>query len=60
MTSNEMYPTATREIAQKRRGLSPKPEVAFQTFGEVVFADWCSFGQDKVVDGNAMPLLHPE
>jgi AhpD family alkylhydroperoxidase len=37
--SNEMYPKATLELAQKRRELAPKSEAAFQAFSEAVFAD---------------------
>lgn len=34
-----MYPSATRELAQKRRELSPDTETAFQAFSQTVFAD---------------------
>jgi AhpD family alkylhydroperoxidase len=37
--SNEMYPKATPEHAQKRRELAPKSEAAFQAFSQAVFAD---------------------
>jgi AhpD family alkylhydroperoxidase len=37
--SNEMYPKATPELAQKQRGLAPKSEAAFQAFSQAVFAD---------------------
>ena len=37
--SNEMYPKATPELAQKRRELAPKSEAAFQAFSQAVFAD---------------------
>lgn len=37
--SDSMYPTAVRELAQKRRELSPETEAAFQTFSQKVFAD---------------------
>jgi AhpD family alkylhydroperoxidase len=37
--SNEMYPKATLEIAQKRRELAPKSEAAFKAFSQTVFAD---------------------
>ena len=37
--SNEMYPKATPEFAQKRRELAPKSEAAFQAFSQVVFAE---------------------
>ena len=36
---NDMYPTPTREIAQKRRDLAPETEAAFQAFSQKVFAD---------------------
>lgn len=34
-----MYPSATRELAQKRRELSPDTAAAFQAFSQTVFAD---------------------
>ena len=34
-----MYPPPTRELAQKRRELSPETEAAFQAFSQKVFAD---------------------
>lgn len=34
-----MYPSSTRELAQKRRELSPECEAAFQAFSQTVFAD---------------------
>ena len=34
-----MYPSATRELAQKRRELAPESEAAFQAFSQRVFAD---------------------
>ena len=34
-----MYPSSTRELAQKRRELSPDTEAAFQAFSQTVFAD---------------------
>jgi AhpD family alkylhydroperoxidase len=34
-----MYPSSTRELAQKRRELSPETEAAFQVFSQRVFAD---------------------
>jgi AhpD family alkylhydroperoxidase len=37
--SNETYPKATPERAQKRRELAPKSEAAFQAFSQAVFAD---------------------
>jgi AhpD family alkylhydroperoxidase len=37
--SNETYPKATPELAQKRRELGPKSEAAFQAFSKAVFAD---------------------
>ena len=37
--SDAMYPSSTRELAQKRRELSPDTEAAFQTFSQTVFAD---------------------
>ena len=37
--SDDVYPAATRELAQKRRALAPEIEAAFQAFGQKVFAD---------------------
>jgi AhpD family alkylhydroperoxidase len=34
-----MYPTATGELAKKRRELAPDTEAAFQAFSQKVFAD---------------------
>ena len=34
-----LYPTATAELARKRRELTPDAEAAFRTFSETVFAD---------------------
>ena len=34
-----LYPSNTIELAQKRRELSPDTEVAFQAFGQKVFAE---------------------
>ena len=38
MTS-EIYPTNTRDLAQKRRDLAPETEAAFQAFSKQVFAN---------------------
>jgi AhpD family alkylhydroperoxidase len=37
--SDGLYPAATRELAEKRRGLAPEAEAAFQAFSQKVFAD---------------------
>ena len=37
--SEGMYPSSTREFAQKRRELTPGSEAAFQAFSQKVFAD---------------------
>lgn len=37
--SEELYPSSTRELAQKRRQLTPDAEAAFQAFSQKVFAD---------------------
>jgi len=37
--SEGMYPSSTREFAQRRRELTPDPEAAFQSFSQKVFAD---------------------
>jgi AhpD family alkylhydroperoxidase len=34
-----MYPTSSRELAQKRRELAPDAEAAFQAFSQKVFAE---------------------
>lgn len=37
--SDSMYPSSTRELAQKRRALAPEAEAAFQAFSKAVFAE---------------------
>jgi AhpD family alkylhydroperoxidase len=37
--SEAIYPTSTRELAQKRRELAPETEAAFSAFSRQVFAD---------------------
>lgn len=37
--SDKMYPPATREMAQQRRGLASGQQTAFDAFGKAVFAD---------------------
>lgn len=37
--SDPLYPSATRELAQKRRELAPDAEAAFQAFSKTVFAE---------------------
>ena len=37
--SDSMYPTAVRELAQKRRELTPDTEAAFHAFSQQVFAE---------------------
>ncbi|HMN38112.1 MAG TPA: carboxymuconolactone decarboxylase family protein [Hyphomicrobium sp.] len=37
--SESMYPSSTRELAQKRRELTPDAEQAFQAFSKTVFSD---------------------
>jgi AhpD family alkylhydroperoxidase len=34
-----MYPTTTRELAEQRKNLAPKPADAFRAFSQSVFAD---------------------
>jgi AhpD family alkylhydroperoxidase len=38
-TSDPLYPSSTRELAQKRRALTPDAEAAFQAFSKTVFAE---------------------
>src|SRR3954447_22561957 len=42
-----MYPSATRELAHKRRELVPETEAAFQAFSQRVFADGALPGKVK-------------
>ena len=35
----QMYPAATREIAEQRKRCAPKPAEAFKAFSQIVFAD---------------------
>jgi AhpD family alkylhydroperoxidase len=37
--ADPVYPSSTREIAEKRRALAPECEKAFQAFSRQVFAD---------------------
>jgi AhpD family alkylhydroperoxidase len=37
--SEHIFPTATRELARKRRELAPETEQAFQAFSKQVFAE---------------------
>ncbi len=37
--SDPLYPSSTRELAQKRRELAPEAEAAFQAFSKAVFAE---------------------
>jgi AhpD family alkylhydroperoxidase len=37
--SESLYPSSTRELAQKRRELTPDTEAAFQAFSQKVFAE---------------------
>ena len=37
--TDTMYPAATRELAQKRRDLTPNTQAAFDAFSKAVFAD---------------------
>jgi AhpD family alkylhydroperoxidase len=37
--TDTMYPSATRELAQKRRDLAPEAQASFDAFGKAVFAD---------------------
>jgi AhpD family alkylhydroperoxidase len=37
--SHDLYPTATRELAQQRRQLAPEAEATFQAFSQKVFAE---------------------
>jgi AhpD family alkylhydroperoxidase len=39
MMTEDMYPSSTRDLAQKRRQLAPETEAAFQAFSQKVFAD---------------------
>jgi AhpD family alkylhydroperoxidase len=37
--SEKLYPVATRELAEQRKKLAPKPAEAFKAFSQSVFAD---------------------
>jgi AhpD family alkylhydroperoxidase len=37
--AQDVYPAATRELAEKRRALAPETEKAFQAFSRQVFAE---------------------
>ena len=44
---SQMYPPATREVAEQRRALAPKPAEAFKAFSQSVFADGALPGKTK-------------
>ena len=44
-----VYPSNTRELAQKRKELSPNTEAAFQAFSQKVFADGALPGKVKQI-----------
>jgi AhpD family alkylhydroperoxidase len=37
--SHELFPAATRELAEQRKALAPGPAAAFKAFSQSVFAD---------------------
>jgi AhpD family alkylhydroperoxidase len=43
----QVYPSATRELAQERKRLAPRPAEAFQAFSESVFAEGALPGKTK-------------
>ena len=45
--STPMYPQTTREIADQRKTLAPKPAEAFKAFTQSVFADGALPGKTK-------------
>jgi len=49
-----MYPKSTPELAQRRRGLAPKSEAAFQAFSQAVFADGALSSKTKQLIAVAM------
>lgn len=47
--SDSVYPSSTRELAQKRRELAPKTEAAFQAFSAQVFAEGALSAKTKQI-----------
>lgn len=45
--TESVYPSATPDLAQKRRELAPDAHAAFQAFGQKVFADGALSGKAK-------------
>jgi AhpD family alkylhydroperoxidase len=45
--TESMYPQATRELAEKRRGLAPAIEAAFRQFSQATFQDGALPGKTK-------------
>jgi AhpD family alkylhydroperoxidase len=43
----QIYPTATRELAEQRHRLAPKPDEAFKAFSQSVFPDGALPGKTK-------------
>jgi alkylhydroperoxidase/carboxymuconolactone decarboxylase family protein YurZ len=62
--SENLYPQATRALAQKRGELAPAIEAAFRQFSQAVFRDGALPGKTKQADRrrgrarHAVPLLH--
>ncbi len=44
---DQMYPPVTREVAEQRRALAPKPAEAFKAFSQSVFAEGALTGKTK-------------
>ena len=64
MTEEEqLYPSATRELAEQRKNLAPGPAEAFKAFSRSVFAEGAA-REDQAVDRrrrgpcDAVPVLH--
>ena len=45
--SESMYPTATKQLAQRRSELAPEAEAAFRQFSQAVFKDGALPGKTK-------------
>lgn len=53
--ADTMYPSATREIAQQRRDLTPETQAVFDAFSRKVFADGALSAKMKQVVAFAEP-----
>ena len=54
--TEQLYPQATRELAEQRTALAPAPAEAFRAFSRAVFADGALPGKTKQLIAVAVAL----